>query len=94
MCAHAQHVQVVVVYLEHERDLEPPQCEGAVDGKKSTASMLVAWVRRNCRQLVSVPDRGGWDATASNLRLGCASPGCGSVPGGVVVLRRGAAGTW
>src|SRR3954447_22180539 len=42
---------------------------------------------------VGVPDRGGWDATASNLRLGCVSPACGSVPGGVVVLRRGAAGT-
>ena len=32
----------------------PPQRERAVDVEKSTASMVVAWVRRNCRQLVSL----------------------------------------
>jgi len=33
--------------------------------KKSTASVLVAWVCRNCRQLVSVCRTGGrWDAVA------------------------------
>jgi hypothetical protein len=28
--------------------------------EESTASMLVAWVRRNCRQLVSGPSDRGW----------------------------------
>jgi hypothetical protein len=47
---HARDVQVAIADLEHEQDVEPPQCHRAVDAwKKSIASM-----RRNCRQLVSV----------------------------------------
>ena len=54
MPGHAQHVQVAVADLEREQHVEPPQRDAQSTWKKSTASMLVACVRRNCRQLVSV----------------------------------------
>src|SRR4051812_45316991 len=54
MSGHAQDVQVAVADLEHEQHVKPPQHHRAVDVEEVTASMLVAWVRRNCRQLVSV----------------------------------------
>ena len=41
---------VAVADLECEQDVEVPKRHCAVDWKKSTASMLVACVRRNCRQ--------------------------------------------
>jgi hypothetical protein len=55
MSGHAQDVQGAVADLEHEQDVEPLQDGAQSTWKKSTASMLVAWVRRNCRQMVSVP---------------------------------------
>jgi hypothetical protein len=64
MCGHAQDMQVAVADLEREQDVEASQGELAVDVEKSTASMLVAWVCRNCRQLVSV------------CRIGAASTSC------------------
>ena len=54
MRGHAEDVQGAVADLECEQDVEPAQRHRAVDWKKSTASMPAAWVRRNCRQLVSV----------------------------------------
>jgi hypothetical protein len=54
MPGHAQHVQVAIADLEHEQDVEPLQVTAQSTWKKSTAGMLVAWVHRNCRQLVSV----------------------------------------
>ena len=50
----AKDMQVAVADLEHEQDVQPPQRERAVDVEESTASMLAASARRNCRQLVSV----------------------------------------
>ena len=57
MCGHTQDVEVAVAHLEHEQDVEASQGERQSTWKKSTASMLVAWVCRNCRQLVSVCPR-------------------------------------
>jgi hypothetical protein len=55
MRGHAQDVQGAVADLEHEQDVEAPQRHRAVDVKEiDRASMLVACVRRNCRQVVSV----------------------------------------
>jgi predicted NBD/HSP70 family sugar kinase len=54
MSGHAQNVQVALADLKGEQDVRRRSVSAQSTWKKSTASMLVAWVRRNCRQLVSV----------------------------------------
>jgi hypothetical protein len=47
-------MQVAVADLECEQDVEPAQRDRAVDVEDVDGSMLLAWVRRNCRQVVAV----------------------------------------
>ena len=54
MCGHAEDVEIAIADLDHEQHVEAAQWSAQSTWKKSTASMLVAWVCRNCRQLVSV----------------------------------------
>jgi hypothetical protein len=51
---HAQDVQVAVAELEREQDVEPPERYRAVDVEEVDREHAVAWVRRNCRHVVSV----------------------------------------
>jgi len=69
VCGDAQDVQVAVADLEREQDVEPSQRYRPSTWKKSTASMLVARVRRSCRQLVSVC-RTGAGGIRWRLRIG------------------------
>jgi len=74
MPGHAQHVHVAVADLEDKQHVEPLQAACSQSTwKKSTASMLPACVRRNCRQLVStdaavvaVAERLGMTATSAS----------------------------
>jgi hypothetical protein len=54
-------VQVAIVDLEGDQDVEPPQRHRTVDVEEVNGRHAGAWVRRNCRQLVSVcrTDAGG-----------------------------------
>jgi hypothetical protein len=48
---HAEDVDVAGGGLDHEYQVDSPQCHRAVDVKKSHASVFCAWVRRNCLQV-------------------------------------------
>ena len=50
MRGHAEDVQGAVADFEYEQDESRRSVIAQSTWKKSTASMLVAWVRRNCRQ--------------------------------------------
>jgi hypothetical protein len=47
-------VQVAIADLEREEDVDPRSVTTQSTWKKSTATIVAAWVRRNWRQLVSV----------------------------------------
>jgi hypothetical protein len=54
--------------FQGEEDVDPFEGDRAVDGKRSTASMVEAWARRNRRQDVSV-DRSGAGGMRRSLRI-------------------------
>ena len=69
MRGHAEDVHVAGADLEHEQAVDRRWSVTAQSTwKKSTASMVAAWVRRNCRQVVSVC-RIGAGGIFSDLRI-------------------------